>query len=107
MTDRRTEARRAIDWRRFPETEWRDEVRQLGASLLAAESSRTQHRDERSGFGRDDRRDMERSEIAGLPGFLARTSCHGSAETRPARRDRTLSAMDTVSSRSCAALGAV
>jgi hypothetical protein len=53
MTDRRTEARRAIGWRRFPGTEWRGEACQLGVSLMAAELSRTQHRDERSGFGHD------------------------------------------------------
>jgi hypothetical protein len=38
--DGRTEARRAIGWRRFPGTEWRGEACQLGVSLMAAELSR-------------------------------------------------------------------
>jgi hypothetical protein len=36
MTDRRTEAGRVIGWQRFPETEWRDEVRQLGAGPVSS-----------------------------------------------------------------------
>ena len=65
----------------LPETEWRDEARWSSESLLAAESSRTQHRNEQRGFGRNVRRDTGRSAITGLPAFPARIRCHGRAET--------------------------